>query len=253
MGLTLTLSSKNRKRKVNWKENENKKEKIKSLLFSILTFSPSQGFFSGETDFHLRQFFSNFLKYNLPSSQLCSNLPIYFPGSLLLLYSSAPGFPFILFSTSIFSYHLTSTFNLSLNSSTNSLAFTKSSSFSHISCSAVNPFHYTRYFSIPLTFLWFNILSTFHSSSSLTFIGLASFFFWPPTYSLYCTIWLMFITRWILIKIGNRNLTTLVDTTSSMLWQPLITKTNDHTSGKSLSGISSGEFTRELDKESLLN
>ena len=38
-----------------------------------------------------------------------------------------------------------------------------------------------------------------------------------------------------------------------MLWQPLITKINDHTSGKSLSGISSGEFTRELDKESLLN
>ena len=38
-----------------------------------------------------------------------------------------------------------------------------------------------------------------------------------------------------------------------LLWQPLITKINDHTSGKSLSGISSGEFTRELDKESLLN
>jgi len=38
-----------------------------------------------------------------------------------------------------------------------------------------------------------------------------------------------------------------------VLWQPLITKINDHTSGKSLSGISSGEFTRELDKESLLN
>jgi len=38
-----------------------------------------------------------------------------------------------------------------------------------------------------------------------------------------------------------------------LLWQPLITKTNDHTNGKSLSGISSGEFTRELDKESLLN
>ena len=30
-------------------------------------------------------------------------------------------------------------------------------------------------------------------------------------------------------------------------------KTNDHTSGKSLSGISSGELIRELDKESLLN
>ena len=30
-------------------------------------------------------------------------------------------------------------------------------------------------------------------------------------------------------------------------------RTNDHTSGKYLSGISSGEFTRELDKKSLLN
>ena len=38
-----------------------------------------------------------------------------------------------------------------------------------------------------------------------------------------------------------------------VLWQPLITKTNDHISGKSLSEISSEEFTRELDKESLLN
>ena len=38
-----------------------------------------------------------------------------------------------------------------------------------------------------------------------------------------------------------------------VLWQPLITKTNNHTNGKSLSRISSGEFTRELDKESLLN
>jgi len=38
-----------------------------------------------------------------------------------------------------------------------------------------------------------------------------------------------------------------------MLWQPLITKTNDHTNSKYFSGISSGEFTRELDKESLLN
>ena len=37
------------------------------------------------------------------------------------------------------------------------------------------------------------------------------------------------------------------------MWQPLITKTNDHTSGKSLSGISSREFTRELDKEPSLH
>jgi len=40
---------------------------------------------------------------------------------------------------------------------------------------------------------------------------------------------------------------------AEVLWQPLITKTNDHTSGRSLSGILSGEFTRELDKKSLLN
>jgi len=40
---------------------------------------------------------------------------------------------------------------------------------------------------------------------------------------------------------------------ASMLWQPLITKTNNYTNSKSLSWISSGEFTRELDKESLLN
>ena len=39
---------------------------------------------------------------------------------------------------------------------------------------------------------------------------------------------------------------------ATVLWQPLITKTNDHTNGKSLSGISSGEFTRELNKEPLL-
>ena len=37
-----------------------------------------------------------------------------------------------------------------------------------------------------------------------------------------------------------------------MLWQPLITKTNDHTNSKSLSWISSEEFIRELDKEPLL-
>ena len=45
---------------------------------------------------------------------------------------------------------------------------------------------------------------------------------------------------------------TLTNTTY-VLWQPLITKTNDHTSSKSLSKISSGEFTRELNKKPLLN
>ena len=38
-----------------------------------------------------------------------------------------------------------------------------------------------------------------------------------------------------------------------VLWQPLDTKSNNHTSNKSLRQISSGKFTRELDKEPLLN
>ena len=38
-----------------------------------------------------------------------------------------------------------------------------------------------------------------------------------------------------------------------MLWQPLITKINDSTSGKSLNRISSEMFTRELNKEPFLN
>ena len=41
--------------------------------------------------------------------------------------------------------------------------------------------------------------------------------------------------------------------TTFMLWQPLDTKSNDHTSNKSRRWISSGKFTRELDKEPLLN
>jgi len=40
---------------------------------------------------------------------------------------------------------------------------------------------------------------------------------------------------------------------NNVLWQPLDTKSNDHTSNKSLRRISSGKFTRELDKEPLLN
>ena len=40
---------------------------------------------------------------------------------------------------------------------------------------------------------------------------------------------------------------------SIVLWQPLDTKSNDHTSNKSLSQISSGKLTRELNKEPLLN
>jgi len=55
------------------------------------------------------------------------------------------------------------------------------------------------------------------------------------------------------LKIFSQNVQKNNFLINTMLWQPLITKTNDHTNGKSLSWISSREFTRELDKESLLN
>ena len=153
-------------------------EKKLSSLPAILTLPSLQGFSSGETDFHLLQFLSNFFRYsasNFPSFHPYSNLAIYFPGNLLLLYSSL-------------SCHLTSAFNLPLNSSTNSFAFSKTSSFSHVSFSAVNPFHHTKYFSTPLTFFLFSIFSTSHSSTLSISIGFPSFFFCPPTCSLYHTI-----------------------------------------------------------------
>ena len=144
----------------------------------ILTLPPLQDFISKETDFHLLQFLSNFFRYlasNFPSSHPYSNLAIYFLSNSLLLYSSL-------------SYHLTSTFNLPLNSSTNSFAFFKSSSFSHMSFSAINLFHHTKYFSTPLTFLLFSILSTSHSLTPSILISFPSFSFYPPNCSLYCTI-----------------------------------------------------------------
>ena len=182
----------------------------------ILILFPPQGFFSRETDFHLRQFFSNFLRYsfpNFPLSQPYSNFAIYLLGSSICLSFFILGFHF-----PTLSCLLTSVLIFSSNLSTVSLVFTKSFSFSHVSYSAINPFHYTRYFSVSLTFLLFNILSTSHSSSPSTSIDLTSSFFWSLTCSLYHIIWLTFTTRWILIEIGSHNLTTLVDTTSSIVY-----------------------------------
>ena len=140
----------------------------------ILTLPPLQGFISKETDFHLLQFLSNFFRYlasNFPSSHPYSNLAIYFLSNSLLLYSSL-------------SYHLTSIFNLPLNSSTNSFAFSKSSSFSHVLFSAINSFHHTKYFSTPLCY---RTLEHWQFLFFFTFIFLIlywfsfsflSFFFW---------------------------------------------------------------------------
>ena len=183
--ITLTLGAKNRERENNLEERiENRKKMRKELspLLTTLILPPLQGFSSRETDFHLCQFLSNFL-----SSHLYSNFTIYFSGKIPLLNSFSPVI-------SIFSYLLTSALSPPLNSFISSLAFSKSSSFSHESCSIVNFFHRTRYLSTPLIFLLFNILSTSHSLAFSTSIGFPSSFFCPPTYSLYCTIRLTFTT-----------------------------------------------------------
>ena len=56
-------------------KNRKKIRKELSLLLAILTLSLLQGFSSRETDFHLCQFLSNFLRYsalNFPSSEIAT-------------------------------------------------------------------------------------------------------------------------------------------------------------------------------------
>ena len=77
---------------------------------------------------------------DIPSSYLYSIFTMYFSGNSPLLKS----FFSIMFSLSCL---LTSMLILSLNSSMALLAFSKSSSFSHVLYSAVNPFYLTKYFS----------------------------------------------------------------------------------------------------------
>ena len=155
-----------------------------SPLLMILTLSPLQGFSSGETDFYLCQFLSNFLRYsfsNLLSSHSYSNFAVYLPNNSSLLNS--------LFSTiSILSCLLTSAFIHPSNSFNASFVFSKFSLFSHIFCSTVNLFHCTRYLSTPLIFLLFNIFSISHSLTPSISIGFPSSFLCPPTCSLYYTI-----------------------------------------------------------------
>ena len=129
--------------------------------------------------FHYFQFFSNFLKYsvsNFLSSHPYNIFAIYFPGnsSLLKFFSST---------ISNFSCHLTSASILLLNSTTNSFVFSKSSFFFQLLCSAMNPFHHTRYFITPLILilLLFKIFSTSCSLTFSTSTGFTSSFSCPPT------------------------------------------------------------------------
>ena len=123
----------------------------------------------------------------LPQIFYCSTYTIVLP----YIFPAIPfsyTLPFLLYFLFSSTCHLTSTPNLLSKSSTNSFAFLKSSSFSHISLSTVNPFHHTKYFSTSLIFLLFKIFSIFHSSTPSTFTGFSSSFFCLFICFLYQTI-----------------------------------------------------------------
>ena len=147
---------------------------------------------------------------NFPSSYSYNIFAVYFSGNSFFLKSLS-------FIISNFSCLLTSILIFSLNSTIASFAFSKSSYFSQLSYSVVNLFHCTKYLTTYLTFLLFNIFSTFHSLTSSTSTDFTSSIFCPSIYSLYYTIWLIFTTEWILIKVGNHSSIVWVDTILLMI------------------------------------
>ena len=110
-----------------------------------MTLSLLQGFSYRETNFYFCQFFSNFLKYSF------SNFLLSYSYNIFTVYFSS-NFPLLKFFSSIisnFSCHLTSVLILSLNSFITSLVFPRSFFLFHISYSAINLFHHTKYFATP--------------------------------------------------------------------------------------------------------
>ena len=91
------------------------------------------------------------------------------------------------FSSSSCSYRLSfsasSPYSFS-NSSTNSFAFSKFPLLSHVSPSAIYPFHHTKNFSFPRTTRLFKIFSTSNSSSPLMITSFRGVFFCPSVCSL---------------------------------------------------------------------
>ena len=123
--------------------------------------------------FYFSQFFSNFFKYSFSNFLLSYSyniFAVYFTGNspLLKFFSSA------IFN---FSYLLTSAFILLSNSATTFFVLSKSSSFFQLSCSTVNLFHHTKYFTTLLTFLLFDIFPTSHFSSLSTSTSFTSSLF----------------------------------------------------------------------------
>ena len=170
---------------------------IVSIILCSLVLSP----------FHLLQFLSNLAQYSL--SYLLSNHPNSFlavnlPSNSLLQNVSFSFFYLLTSSISLlysFSYSLTASF-----------AFFRFSSPFQVSDSDVNPFHCTRYLSLPLICHLFNILSTSYSSSPLIMTGAGCSFLCPFTCPIYLRTLLMFTTGYILIVLGNSNSTAFVNT-----------------------------------------
>ena len=174
-------------------------------MLSALTLPLFQGFSSGETDFYFHHFLSNFFRYSF------SNFPLFYLYNIFAVYFLGKS-PFLKSLSSVisnFSCYLISVFILPSNLATTSFASPKFSFFFHVSCSAINSFHYTKYLTTPLILLLFKIFSTSHSSTPSSSTSFASFTFCSFTYSLYHTIQLTFTTRWILIKVSNHNLTVM--------------------------------------------
>ena len=152
--------------------------------------------------FHCLQFLSNLPQYSLlyllsdhPNNFLAMNRPSNSP--LLNIPSS-------------FSCLLTSSMSLLysfLYSSIAFLAFSKFSSPSQVSDSAVNPFYHTRYLSFPLIHHLFSIFSTSHFSSPLITTGAGCSFLCPSTCPTYLCILLMLTTECIFIMLGSSNST----------------------------------------------
>ncbi len=146
-------------------------EKTKSTIFNSNIISSLIHFHQLLSNF-FKYFFSNFMSFYLYNIFV---IYIYFSGNSIFLKS--------LFSTiSNFSYLYTSVLILLSNLSTTSFAF---SFFSYASCSAINSFHHTKYFTISLIYIQY--FSTFHFSTSSISIGFASFTFYSFTSSLYLT------------------------------------------------------------------
>jgi len=127
-----------------------------SLWFVTLTLPLLQGFSSGETNFYLCQFLSNFSKYsslNFLSSHSNNIFTVYFSGNSLSLNFFIFRFNFTFYTLSNSFCYLTFTSILPSNSSTKFFAFSKFSFFSHVLFSTINHFQHTKYFITPLTFL----------------------------------------------------------------------------------------------------